>query len=166
MAATLIIGYGNPLRGDDGLGWHAAQQLASLRELHDIDIVACHQLTPELAEPVSQAALVIFVDAAQEGAPGMFTERWIAPDPAGLMAFSHHLTPARLLACALTWYGTCPTAVVLSVAGAYFGCSEALSPPMLTALPRVVACVWVLALSDHMTNEATHRVALVPNKSL
>jgi hydrogenase maturation protease len=25
---TLIIGYGNPLRSDDGLGWHASRLLA------------------------------------------------------------------------------------------------------------------------------------------
>ena len=28
MARLLIIGYGNPLRGDDGLGWRAAEDLA------------------------------------------------------------------------------------------------------------------------------------------
>jgi len=27
MPHTLIIGYGNPLRGDDGFGWHAALRL-------------------------------------------------------------------------------------------------------------------------------------------
>ena len=27
MGRVLIIGYGNPLRGDDGFGWHAAERL-------------------------------------------------------------------------------------------------------------------------------------------
>lgn len=63
MAHTLIIGYGNPLRGDDGLGWHVAQRLAAVLPQHRARIEVCHQLTPELAEPISRADLVIFIDA-------------------------------------------------------------------------------------------------------
>jgi len=33
MPHTLIIGYGNPLRGDDGFGWHAALRLREI--VHD-----------------------------------------------------------------------------------------------------------------------------------
>lgn len=165
MAAVLVVGYGNPLRGDDGLGWQAAQQLTTLPWQRDVDVVACHQLTPELSEPVSQAALVIFIDAAQDGLPGLMTERWIVPDAVGPAAFSHHLTPARLLACALALYGTCPAAVMLSVAGADFGPSEALSPAVQPVLPRVVARVRALVMSEPTTNEALHREAHAANKS-
>lgn len=149
MAVTLVIGYGNPLRGDDGLGWHVAQQLTALPRPHDLHILACHQLTPELAEPVSQAALVIFIDATPEGVPGLLTCRWIGADPGAPTTFSHYLTPASLLACAQALYGTCPTAAVLSVAGICFGCSERLSPAMRTALPEVVARVRALAMAEH-----------------
>jgi hydrogenase maturation protease len=48
MPGTLLIGYGNPLRGDDGLGWQVADQVARDAD-KSIKVVATHQLTPELA---------------------------------------------------------------------------------------------------------------------
>ena len=70
MAGVLVIGVGNPLRGDDGLGWHAAEHLRErLVELH-ATVTSCHQLIPELAEPVSRAERVIFIDARVGPTPG------------------------------------------------------------------------------------------------
>jgi hydrogenase maturation protease len=144
MAAALIVGYGNPLRGDDGFGWHAAQQLAvSLRDV-DVDIIACHQLTPELAEPVSRAALAIFIDASREGMPGLLACQQLSPEPTTPGIFSHHLKPRLLLACAQTFYENCPEAFVLSVTGAFFGYGERLSPLVQAALPVAVAKVQTL----------------------
>jgi hydrogenase maturation protease len=60
----LIIGYGNPLRGDDDVGWEAASRLAAALPSEAVHILAVHQLTPELAEAVSEADLLIFVDAS------------------------------------------------------------------------------------------------------
>ena len=42
----LIIGYGNPLRGDDGFGWHAALRLREIIHDDGIEILPVHQLTP------------------------------------------------------------------------------------------------------------------------
>src|SRR5271169_1528567 len=53
---TLIIGYGNPLRSDDGFGWHAGRLLAQSLADQDAKIITCHQLTPELAETLSQSS--------------------------------------------------------------------------------------------------------------
>ena len=61
---TLIIGYGNPLRGDDGVGWEVASRLAATIPEEAAHIMTVHQLTPELAESVSEAELVIFIDAS------------------------------------------------------------------------------------------------------
>ena len=59
----LVIGYGNTLRGDDGVGPRAAEAIATLA-LPGVRALVCPLLTPELAEAVSQAGVVIFVDAA------------------------------------------------------------------------------------------------------
>src|SRR5919198_4121190 len=69
---VLVVGYGSSLRGDDGLGWHAAALLAADPRLAGAEVLARHQLTPELAEDVSRAALVVLVDARADGggAPG------------------------------------------------------------------------------------------------
>ena len=66
----LIIGYGNPLRGDDGVGWEVASRLAVIIPSEAAHILTVHQLTPELAESVSEADLVIFIDASDVGEPG------------------------------------------------------------------------------------------------
>jgi hydrogenase maturation protease len=144
MAPALIVGYGNPLRGDDGFGWHAAQRLAAVFREGVVHTIACHQLTPELAEPVSRAALAIFIDAAQQGPPGLLVCRRISPEPALPGALSHYLTPPMLLACAEAFYKSCPRAFLLSVSGAFFGYGEQLSSIVQAALPEAVEKVQVL----------------------
>jgi hydrogenase maturation protease len=135
MARVLIIGYGNPLRGDDGLGWHAAHTLEQEGFGEDVEIIACHQLTPELAEPVGQADLVIFVDARWDGVPGSCARQEVVARSAEPGSFSHACDPAALLAWGKDLYGGCPQAVMLSVTGESFAHGESLSPCVLAVLP-------------------------------
>jgi hydrogenase maturation protease len=144
MAQVLIIGYGNPLRGDDGLGWHAAQQCAAALPPSRVNVMAYHQLTPELAEPISQSGLVIFLDADAGELPGRLSCRSVVAQPTEAGALSHHLTPQTLLACAQAFYECNPTAVVLSISGAFFGYSECLSPAVSAALPELLQYVQAL----------------------
>ena len=62
-AGLLVIGYGNTLRSDDGVGPKVADAVAALA-LIGVRALACPLLTPELADPVSQARVAVFVDAA------------------------------------------------------------------------------------------------------
>lgn len=144
MARTLIIGYGNPLRADDGLGWHAARLLAERIRRDDVDILTCHQLTPELAEDVSAADLVIFIDAACVGEPGAFRCEDVRPDMSSSTDFTHHFDAPALLACAQVLYGSCPRAVLCSVAADSFDLTEDLSDAVQAALPTLVRQVLAL----------------------
>jgi Ni,Fe-hydrogenase maturation factor len=72
---VLVIGYGNTLRSDDGVGWHAAALLAGDRRLAGAEILAVHQLTPELALDFSRASLVILIDASADDPPGTISVR-------------------------------------------------------------------------------------------
>jgi hydrogenase maturation protease len=131
MARALIIGYGNPLRGDDGFGWHAAIRLRDDITDPEIEVLALHQLTPELMEPLSRAERAIFIDAA-----------WPAPAACrASSAFTHHLTPAALLAGAQTLYGHAPEAVLLTSPGENFEFGEGLSAAMQEALEETVGKV-------------------------
>lgn len=58
----LVIGYGNTLRSDDGIGQQVAEIIASW-ELEGVRSLPVHQLTPELADDMAQVETVIFVDA-------------------------------------------------------------------------------------------------------
>ena len=58
----LIIGYGNSLRNDDGVGQKVAQEIEQLFYPY-VKSIYQHQLTPELVEFISNCSIVIFVDA-------------------------------------------------------------------------------------------------------
>ncbi|MCC6177585.1 MAG: hydrogenase maturation protease [Chloroflexi bacterium] len=151
-AGPLAIGYGNPLRGDDGLGWHVARALDAMVGSEAVGgseeavgsglatVLACHQLTPELAESIARARLVVFVDARAGGMPGRVEARPVDDEaaPAGGWAFSHHVTPALLLAAAAYLFGSRPAAYLVTVDGASFECGSELSAPVAAAVPLVV----------------------------
>lgn len=139
MARVLIVGYGNPLRGDDGLGWHAAEALRAT--LPEAEILAVHQLTPELAEDVSRAELVIFLDAAETGVPGGWRCRGVAAEAAGAQAFTHHVTPASLIAASRLLYGHAPPAQLFTMTGELFDYREGLSETVAAALPEMLAAI-------------------------
>ncbi len=108
MSKILVIGYGNPLRADDGLGCHVARQIGHhLRGDERVSVVACHQLDPDTTEQIAAAEFVIFVDACTDGEPGTITQTTVLPDPEFIGKFGDGMTPATLLA----------TAKALSIAG-------------------------------------------------
>ena len=107
-AGVLVVGYGNPLRRDDGIGWHAARLLASDPRLADARVLTQHQLAPELAADVSRASLVVLVDASAEGEPGSVRVGKVEPRPAAPATWSHHLDPKTLAGLAEALYGATP----------------------------------------------------------
>jgi hydrogenase maturation protease len=136
---TLLIGYGNPLRGDDALGWLVAQHLLASGPPPHLDVIAAHELTPELAEPISQATRVLFVDARADSQPGLLTWRIVLPAAQASPALTHQLGPGALLALARLLYGRCPQAWLYTVGGASFEYGEQLSPPVALALARLLS---------------------------
>ncbi len=137
MSHTLLIGYGNPLRGDDGLGWVAAEMLA---ERHTaVSVLTCHQLTPELAEPISRVDRVIFIDAAAVGEPGEIVCHTVEPFLPASGSFSHTCDPAGLLKMAEMLYGRSPSGTLFTVTGDSFGYEEKLSDAVTAVLPQLCA---------------------------
>jgi hydrogenase maturation protease len=140
---ALVIGCGNPLRADDGLGWRVIETLAETLADEQAELLACQQLTPELAERVSQHDPIIFVDARAGRRPGRVTCRTV--EPAGLeLAFSHQVEPGLLLAWSGALYGARPAVYLLTVDGADFGFGQRLSPAVERALPAVLRRIRVL----------------------
>jgi hydrogenase maturation protease len=139
MPTNLIIGYGNPLRGDDAFGWLAARRLQELIEDPAIKIMALQQLTPELMEPLSQVRRAIFIDAAAAGDPGKLTVASLEAAPGGASAFTHFATPAALLAGAGSLYGARPEGFLITVVGMDFSMGAELSAPVRQALESLDA---------------------------
>jgi hydrogenase maturation protease len=140
-AGVLIVGYGNPLRSDDGIGWYAAGLLATDPRLDGARVLARHQLAPELAADVSRASLVVLVDAAAEGDPGSVAVRQIGSPPPTPITWSHHLIPETLAGLADALYGAVPPIVLVSVAAESFADGDSLSGALQQALPEVVEVV-------------------------
>ena len=137
---TLIVGYGNPLRGDDAFGWRVTERLRELVTDGEVEILTLHQLVPELMDALSHADRAIFIDAAAGGSPGEIVERVLAPaDTAS--SFTHQATPEALLTGAQILYGHAPEAVMISVAGAEFALGAELSEPVSAQVEQVVSRV-------------------------
>ncbi|HEX2755571.1 MAG TPA: hydrogenase maturation protease [Candidatus Limnocylindrales bacterium] len=140
MRDVLVIGYGNALRTDDGLGWHAAERLAADPRLAGATVLQRHQLTPELALDISRAAFVVFVDASRGPAGALSVEPVEAATDATL-SWSHHVDPSVLIALSRDLYSRAPDAVAVSVGVASDAAGDRLSPVVEAALPDVAATV-------------------------
>lgn len=128
MSKILVIGYGNPLRADDGLGCHVARQIGHhLRGDERVEVVPCHQLSPEIAERIARAEFVIFVDASTEGEPGTITQSTVVPEKDFGGKFGDPTTPSTLLAAAQALHGACPQAVLFAMTGWCFEFGEQMS---------------------------------------
>ena len=137
----LVIGYGNELRGDDGVGPKVAAAVDALH-LPGVHTLICQQLSPEHAEPVSQARVVVFVDAAVD-APREVLLR--ALEPAGssqLMA--HAADPRTMLALARDVFGHCPEGWWLTIPAKDTGFSEDLTPEAQRGLEEAVEKIQAL----------------------
>jgi len=149
----LIIGYGNPLRSDDGFGWHAGRLIAQELAGHNAEVITCQQLTPELAEPLSQCTHAVFVDADAEGEPGDIHWREVQAEAPSSSALTHTCSPSGLLASAAQLYGRCPQATVVTVSAQSFDFGDALSSIVSAALPKVVERVLQLVSTDGLRTE-------------
>lgn len=134
---NLVVGFGNPLRSDDGLGSVVATDVG--RRL-DVDVLTPQQLLPEHTDVLRRARSVVFVDASTGvDAPGHVTCTVL--QPAGRPGLGHVITPADLLGLTRLAYGTAPTAWLITVAGERFEFGTQLSPAVLAAVPTVITLV-------------------------
>jgi len=129
VARTLVIGFGNDMRRDDGAGRIAAEKIAATYD--DVDLLSLAQLTPETAEVIGDYEVVFFLDASVNAKRVEVSEvlpRSGCRSGSG-RPMSHTLSPQQVLDLAVELYGTCPPRVLLvefPVSDLEFGCE--LSP--------------------------------------
>jgi hydrogenase maturation protease len=138
----LLIGIGNPLRGDDGVGPLLLEELAqdwNGWRTASAELKAVHQLTPELALAVADVQRVLFVDAcvvSVRSGPWIETLA-VAGDPVGCDSLgSHQLAPATLVALAHTLYGWQGEGALLRVPAFAFPHGCRFSAPLKRNLPQ------------------------------
>jgi hydrogenase maturation protease len=144
----LVIGYGNPLRGDDGVGWRVAEAAATVLPDPPVSVLTVQLLTPELADPISRSDLLILIDAAAEGPPGEVRCFPIAAGSAAAASLAigtHEVTLDRLLGMAQELFGHCPPAYMVTIAGESFEVSESLTSTVEAATTEALSVVLKLA---------------------
>ncbi len=151
MKRTLIIGYGNPDRQDDGVAWYILLQVAktlgiqapsTLEDPFPIlpdkpEFLFVLQLVPEMGEMVSKYELVCFVDAHTGDIKEEVRVVEITPEYQH-SAFTHHMTPQTCLEIARTVYGAKVEALLVSVRGYHFEFDDKLSPETEKLVPIAV----------------------------
>ena len=121
----LAIGYGSPLRSDDGAGMRAAELLQSMN-IPGLKVISSHQLLPEHAELISRANLAFFLDAGvnvdQDGISAYLLTPAFQQEGVG-----HIGDPRELLALAQGLYGSIPEAWMIILPARNFEFGETIS---------------------------------------
>lgn len=121
----LVIGYGNTLRGDDGIGPSVAERVRDRLHL-PAEVRIEHQLSPELSEDLAGAGLAVFLDACPQA--GRIEVREITAAPFCREAMAHSCDPERLLGLTQALYGRAPRAYVVGLPATDFRLRPSLSP--------------------------------------
>ena len=137
----LIIGYGNTLRTDDGVGPRVAEAVEALH-LPGVRTLACQMLTPELAAPISRARVAIFVDAAVD-LPKNVQLRKLEPNQTSQL-MAHAADPRTMLALARDAFGHAPEAWWLTIPAASLEFSETLSAQAEQGCDEAIRQIWKL----------------------
>ena len=141
----LLIGVGNPLRRDDGIGPAVINQLTLLDHNPDITLINHHGEGLSLLEAWRGYPSVILIDATHSGQkPGTIQRFVIDPDspplPCGLFRYSSHLFGVAEAVALAQSLNRLPTRlVVYGIEGLDFSHGEQLTPPAQAALPLVIA---------------------------
>ena len=153
MIQTLVSGYGNPDRQDDGVAWHVLHALAVRMGLpapdsyeddfprnKKLDFAFHLQLTPEMAEDIARYQRVCFVDA-HTGSVSSQVQLIPIEGQFQHSPFTHHLTPQSLLSMCQTLYGKAPQAALLSLRGYRFEFERELSPETAALVPQALELI-------------------------
>jgi hydrogenase maturation protease len=121
---VVVIGYGNELRSDDGVGQRVAD-LVKTWELPNVYSLSVQQLTPEIVEILANVDIAIFVDAHS----GIEQLQVSTLEPAyGAMTMGHISNPRMLLAIAQELYSSYPQTWLISIPAYNFFLGNYLSP--------------------------------------
>ena len=138
---VLVIGYGNSLRGDDGLGPHVASLLSQQVDPAAVHILTPQQLTPDLAERVAASRMTILIDARVGNVAGRIHHSLVSIPDRAAPTFQHHITPESLAGVTHALYRVSPLMHLFTAEAGSFEIREGLSPELLAAAEDLVGQV-------------------------
>ncbi|XWK87227.1 MAG: hydrogenase maturation protease [Phormidium sp.] len=144
----IVIGYGNDLRSDDGIGPRVAQEVEAWG-VPNVKSLGLHQLTPEIADTIKDVDGVIFVDACQLPDVQEVQVLKIEAEETG-KSMTHNVDPRSLLALCQTLYNSHPHAWCINVPAVNFEMGETLSPVAEQGLSQALEKI------DFILRQQTH----------
>lgn len=157
MNRMLVLACGNPLRGDDGIAILLARYLRGEFCKPQAEVQSSRQWTPELAEPISQADFVLFLDASAAIQPGEVQLKRIAPNREFSSSMTHSMSPESLLALAVQLYFRAPErAFLLTIGGESFDHADQVSETVRTAIPRALDLIKAVLSGVSLPEVASH----------
>ena len=147
----LVIGYGNSLRSDDGVGPRVAEAIEAL-QLPDVRTLVCQLLTPEYADPIARASRVIFVDAAVDKTDRVHFRKLDPGETSQLMA--HAADPRTMLALARDVFGHAPEAWWLTSPAMNLGFGTVYSPETEAGFQAAIAAIKTLVCDNFRQDNA------------
>jgi hydrogenase maturation protease len=150
----LVIGYGNPLLGDDGFGPSVAEDLekAAPKLNLPIKVLTTIALGPELIASIRQARVVIFIDINRHRPAGEIAcvDLTSGDEISGFqplknlpegysesLASSHSCHPTTLLLMTKALYEYCPESKLFTAGGESFELGEKLSAAVQNKIPTI-----------------------------
>ena len=116
-ARVLLIGFGNPARGDDGLGIALAAAVAELG-IEGVTVESDYQLNVEHAADIARHDVVVFADADLSLAEA-YSFRKLEPKPE-INFSSHSVSPAGVLGLAQKLFAADTNGYLLGIRGHVF----------------------------------------------
>lgn len=143
----LIIGIGNTLRSDDGVGAYVCARLETIL-LNQVDILVVQQLQTELIDQLLQYNHVIIVDAAMNISGFQFEE--VQATATSAVHASHHLSIVTIKTMIETLYGKKIRFYVCGIEGIQFELGEQLSALAIANAEKAISYIttWVNDLPD------------------
>lgn len=152
LAKALVIGLGNELRGDDALGRIAARKLRDAVRTSEIQVIDQTAPTPELAAPIAESELVVFLDASVDGPiDEVVTQRLREPDSTQPM--THRCDPQALVVLARSLYGHAPPAFSVTFRGRSFDFGDCQLSPQAAAASESIVQATLAIIEAHKTSQ-------------
>lgn len=148
MKKTLVYGYGNVGRKDDGLGVLAANAIEKWAEdarISGLDVETNYQLNIEDAEIISNYEVVFFVDASLEEMEVVSISE-VAPDDSKIEFSMHAISPAYVVKLCKDMFGKSPKTYLVHLKGYDWDFVEGLTQEAEITLDKGVKL-----LKEHLT---------------
>ena len=135
---TLVIGIGNPLRCDDGVGAYVADCIEA-KGLIGVKVWITQQLHVEDLERMLEFNRIILVDASMDGPPLDFHP--VEKSQGQALSSSHHLSAETFVSLADCIYHRDLSIHLCSIKGYCFEVGDKISPDVLQQAQEAVALI-------------------------